>query len=273
MPEDLGQRDLASGASHFDALSEVDAIANGSCMPWREIDARYPGTLFILTLRRDRAAWLRSCERYQALQLEGWLNLAEETRDAKLAIRRFEYGIERFDAEVWSRRYDRRVSEVTAHFRGRPDCLLSFDASAGDGWEKLCPFLGVPEPKIAFPHSNSIEVASVWYQNLRLFWSEVNAVRDMTAPLILVDAGEYNAVKPGEILPFPEQNGAFAGFPENGDELIKNLERLRREGARTIAFTASCFWVFGEYPSFREHLFGSYPVVLTNERSRVFSLD
>ena len=34
------------------------------------------------------------------------------------------------------------------------DRLLVIDIVGGDGWEQLCPFLGVPIPEEPFPHSN-----------------------------------------------------------------------------------------------------------------------
>jgi hypothetical protein len=33
--------------------------------------------------------------------------------------------------------------------------FIEMDITAGDGWEKLCPFLGVPTPSKPFPHLNS----------------------------------------------------------------------------------------------------------------------
>ena len=38
-----------------------------------------------------------------------------------------------------------------------PDRLLVMDIPAGDGWEKLCPFLGVPIPDAPFPHAYKTE--------------------------------------------------------------------------------------------------------------------
>ena len=35
------------------------------------------------------------------------------------------------------------------------DRLLVMDIIAGDGWDKLCPFLGKPVPEAAFPHRNA----------------------------------------------------------------------------------------------------------------------
>ena len=39
----------------------------------------------------------------------------------------------------------------------RPGKLVEMDFSSGDGWEKLCPFLGLPVPAKPFPHANKAE--------------------------------------------------------------------------------------------------------------------
>ena len=44
---------------------------------------------------------------------------------------------------------------VRAYFAGRPDDLLVLDVVGGEGWEKLCPFLGLEPPAEAFPHFNA----------------------------------------------------------------------------------------------------------------------
>jgi hypothetical protein len=41
---------------------------------------------------------------------------------------------------------------VKEYFRDRPDDLLVMNICAGEGWEKLCPFLGLAIPKVKFPH-------------------------------------------------------------------------------------------------------------------------
>ena len=43
---------------------------------------------------------------------------------------------------------------MIAHFAGRPDDLLVLDVVGGEGWERLCPFLGLAPPDEPFPHFN-----------------------------------------------------------------------------------------------------------------------
>ena len=57
--------------------------------------------------------------------------------------------------DVYRKRYDEHNADVRAYFAQRPDDLLVIDVTAGDGWDRLCPFLGVDVPDAPFPHRNS----------------------------------------------------------------------------------------------------------------------
>ncbi len=50
--------------------------------------------------------------------------------------------------------YYRHHEDVRKYFHNRPDDLLEMDITAGDGWEKLCPFLGLSIPSQPFRESN-----------------------------------------------------------------------------------------------------------------------
>ncbi len=52
-------------------------------------------------------------------------------------------------------RYSQHSQEVVEHFAGRDNSLLIMNLGNGDGFEKLCPFLGVEIPAEPFPHMNS----------------------------------------------------------------------------------------------------------------------
>ena len=40
------------------------------------------------------------------------------------------------------------------YFRERPKDLLVLNVCAGEGWEKLCPFLNKERPDVPFPYLN-----------------------------------------------------------------------------------------------------------------------
>jgi hypothetical protein len=51
--------------------------------------------------------------------------------------------------------YDAYERRVLAFFTGeREKCLLRIDVTAGEGWSKLCAFLGRDPPPKPFPWSN-----------------------------------------------------------------------------------------------------------------------
>jgi hypothetical protein len=134
----LSRRELR----RFDAFTDIPVIPF-----YKQLDVRYPGSKFILTLR-DVDAWVESCRRYRRFQ-PGFA----ASRKA-LAIRRAVYGTERFDADRFRAVYQDHVADVRMYFRERKNDLLEMSVCDGEGWEKLCPFLGLPIPDAAFPHVN-----------------------------------------------------------------------------------------------------------------------
>lgn len=114
-------------------------------VPWnalfRELDQRYPGSKFILTVR-DESKWLLSVEKHFGASYS--------------AMREWLYGVGVFkgNERVYLTRYRKHYEDVKSYFRSRPNDLLIMDLSKGDDWRKLCSFLGCPIPKKRFPHSN-----------------------------------------------------------------------------------------------------------------------
>lgn len=50
--------------------------------------------------------------------------------------------------------YDQHNKEVVEFMKNRNVSFIQMDMANGDGWGKLCPFLGVEIPGRDFPHSN-----------------------------------------------------------------------------------------------------------------------
>jgi hypothetical protein len=122
---------------------------------YRELDEYYPGSKFILTLR-DMPGWLESVGDHRRRR-DG---AAEDAGDPKAAVRRIVYGSSTFTPEGFSAAYHRHLALVQAHFRDRPGDLLVMDICGGEGWERLCPFLGVRVPETAFPDLNKRRTAA-----------------------------------------------------------------------------------------------------------------
>ena len=113
--------------------------------PWpllyREMDERYPGSKFILTLR-PTDAWIRSVVRHFGTE--------------NTPMREWIYGVgsPQGNEETYIDRYERHNREVAEYFKDRPHDFLTLCITEGEGWEKLCPFLGREVPAIDFPHVN-----------------------------------------------------------------------------------------------------------------------
>ena len=113
--------------------------------PWpvlfREMDANWPGSKFILTMRTSDA-WIRSQVKDFGLR--------------ETPMRRWIYGAgcPEGNETVYMERYERHNREVLEYFRNRPDDLLLLELAKGHGWPELCAFLDRPLPSTPFPHAN-----------------------------------------------------------------------------------------------------------------------
>ncbi len=129
------------------ALGNYDAFADTPAARfYKELDVLYPGSKFILTVRNVEE-WLRSCEKFF------------NTAAANATIRQLRldlYSTEFFDAGKFRAGYERHLKNVTEYFRDRPGDLCVLNVTEGEGWKKLCPFLGKKEPKSEFPRRHIV---------------------------------------------------------------------------------------------------------------------
>lgn len=125
-------------------LNGYDAVED---TPWymiyKEIDEHIPNSKFILTLR-DEESWYKS--------------VSKHIGDLKSANHEYVYGrgksLPKDHKENTLSIYKKHNTEVQEYFKDRPNDLLVVDFTKGDGWEKLCPFLGKDIPTTPFPHYN-----------------------------------------------------------------------------------------------------------------------
>ncbi len=141
---------LMLAGRYDDALCGHDAATDISVAAFfRELDAAYPGSKFILTVR-SLGAWLRSVGEHMARRPPESMHPGEPRGEVRLRL----YGTRGWDADLFVEAYRRHTAAVRAHFAGRQGDLLVLDVCNGEGWEKLCPFLGRPIPAAAFPALN-----------------------------------------------------------------------------------------------------------------------
>jgi 3'-phosphoadenosine 5'-phosphosulfate (PAPS) 3'-phosphatase len=159
----LGVTRYSSGDLSSIDLDEIDTNDAFTDTPvpsfYRELDARYPGSKFILTVR-DTDGWLQSCKKQFTQKLAEKLNKASN----QLFMDLYECTV--FDEEKFRRGYENFTSGVYQYFNNRTQDLLVMDIAAGDDWEKLCSFLDVPIPDIPFPRANVT----------RIRWLDINEI-------------------------------------------------------------------------------------------------
>jgi hypothetical protein len=135
-------------ARTFDAVTDTPVAT-----VYRELSQVYPGSRFVLTVR-DKTPWLESCANVfkrasrSENTLEGYLGY-------RATIRRQLYGRTDFDPSDFEAAYSRHVAGVLNWFEPMSSRLLVMNIIEGEGWEKLCSFLGADEPDAPFPHKNS----------------------------------------------------------------------------------------------------------------------
>lgn len=133
----------------FDRLRDLRAAAGGTVMlSFKYLDFVFPGSKFILTTRAIEG-WLQSMERSH-LRNPRPIDGQHDRIHRRMSL----YETVGFDAVILRSAFERHHADVRRYFAGRPDDLLEMDISAGDGWDRLCPFLGVERPSIPFPALN-----------------------------------------------------------------------------------------------------------------------
>ena len=149
--------DELQGVAHDPRIIEQnDALSGLVCLVYRELDWAWPGSKLILTVR-DEQKWLASVRAH----LKNNATTEGRAMDAEQPLRPFARG-KLYDGDLWFdeahtehylqiyRDFNRGVEE---YFRGRDD-LLVMNIEQGDGWEKLCGFLGCPVPDKPLPWKN-----------------------------------------------------------------------------------------------------------------------
>lgn len=96
------------------------------CLQDRYHDARY-----ILTIR-DLDSWLASCNKHKEKYIDRWNPFWLEPSN-------------------WESIYYERLESIKSLDSSK---VLTINICSGEGWDKLCPFLGCPIPNLEFPWWN-----------------------------------------------------------------------------------------------------------------------
>jgi hypothetical protein len=72
---------------------------------------------------------------------------------------------------------------------------------------------------------------------------------------------------------FPERDGIYNGTPDDSEQAIQNLERLRRSGATHFVFTRNTFWWLRSYPEFAAHLTNNATLIEATPQFTIYTLN
>jgi hypothetical protein len=147
----LGHRRLMEHLRHqrvepiVDVAERFDAcVDNPWFMLFRQLDERFPGSRFILTVREE-SQWLASALRYYG--------------ESESELRQWVYGAAAGspigNEETYRYHYRLHNENVRAYFKGRSGQLLIVDWTT-DGWDPLTRYLGHEPPDVAFPHISPV---------------------------------------------------------------------------------------------------------------------
>lgn len=265
------QKELSSGASKLSILERYQGIVDISIVPfYKKLDVSYVNSKFILTLR-NIDSWLESVRNSLETTMRNWNAYELQYRKFFRFINNRVYGSCNFDRTRFAEAFHSHVEDVTSYFHERPADLLIMNFADGDNWRKLCPFLGVPEPKTPFPRTNDSIIHLDWIEKLGAVKRDLDSVIHCGVPFVLIDHSALDVIDIGE-----HRKGKRPllewGKPLDDTSAIDALEQRRREGAEYLVVAWPAFWWLQHYSGLTRYLDGQYLCVLRNERVVIYSL-
>lgn len=266
--------ELRTGNYDLTILKDYRGIVDIPVVPYyAQFDARFPGSKFILTVR-DKDAWLASCERFLPVVRD----LSQDSHDFAdfvTFIHAAVYGVVPVQRERFAYVYDLHLRNVRAYFADRPDDLLVMDITAGDGWEKLCPFLGLDVPPTPFPHANvagGLNGLADWLREVRRAAGEVQSAVPQDAAFLLLDDGLLTpSLAPGWApLALPMAAGPVAEC--DGDLSVGELDAQRRAGADFVVLSKLGDDGVERYAALLQYLGSTYRRALDTDRVVIFDV-
>ena len=266
--------DVVTGANNkptFNRYDDVDAVTDiPAAYFYRELMEAYPDCKVILTVR-DAHAWYCSVKHLFEVSVPRYITNRRVLEEAR-ALQQLVYGSERVTEFLYKKRFNDHNDAVQRLVPRQR--LLVMDIASGDGWSKLCPFLGIAIPKIDFPDWNKTSDDS-WKKVRDKATQEIAAVIPPGANFILADQDEwaYADLAAGRrATPFLERDGQYWGAPADDVTAVRELERLRQAGAAFMVVGQPAFWWLDYYAGLHRHLRSNFPCVMENERIVVFDL-
>lgn len=144
-PVELVEAYRNKNLENSEVLKKGDAFIGAIAFFYRELYELYPDAKFILSVREDNK-WLGSARRHFKF-------VAPWKKTNKYIMTKMFSGLTHFSGETFLKCYKEHNEKVKEFFRNKEN-LLIIDICNGEGWEKLCPFLGKSLPDNNFPKVN-----------------------------------------------------------------------------------------------------------------------
>ena len=162
---DWARRDFTRIVALCRTADAFQDVPFSSADTFRAVDAAFPGSKFILTVRDDPEQWFESLVRFHTkLVNKGRLPTADDLRELDYRYKGFlweafvlNYGDDErllYDKDAYIARYLDHNRKVAEHFRHRPADLLELNVGHADAMQRLCDFLDVPYRGQSMPHLN-----------------------------------------------------------------------------------------------------------------------
>ncbi len=157
----------------FRRYDDLDALLDlPTAYFYDELMLAYPECKCVLTVR-DLDSWWRSVSRHfnehHPAQPPGYglkrrikryltpgkasdQHVARDYNRFRIQLRNVVYGSTIAHEFIYKKKYLEHNQRARNNIP--PERLLVMDITAGDGWDKLCPFLELPRPSVQFPHKH-----------------------------------------------------------------------------------------------------------------------
>jgi hypothetical protein len=143
-------RKALAGRCDFEAFNRYRYVGHLGAPWFKRIAEARPNCRFILTIR-DMGAWLESHR--NNVSARPWKKAVRQGMIDFHVVHRWSF-LHALDYNEMAlvERYNEHLTAVKEFFAHQPDRLLIFNVFAGDGWPKLCGWLGIPAPNVKWPN-------------------------------------------------------------------------------------------------------------------------
>lgn len=136
---------------------------------YKVLDAAFPGSKFILTVRDSPEVWFRSLLNFHSRIFgRGKTPTAEDLQNAEYVWKGWAWECMSnlpltdpdnypYDPKDHIRRYTKHNEDVRSYFKERPMDLLKINLKDKDAWGRFCTFIGIEPPPGDFPWENKTE--------------------------------------------------------------------------------------------------------------------